>query len=58
MLSRAASSSAPKHCIARGHGFDWVNGGSTEWLTTSAPVAPDEVVMLDLTVFDVGNPLS
>jgi len=38
-----------------GTGFDQVNGGATEWLTTTAPVIPGELINLDLMVFDVGD---
>jgi hypothetical protein len=38
-----------------GTGFDSVNGGATEWLTTDAPVVPGETFTLDLTIFDVGD---
>lgn len=38
-----------------GTGFDQVQGGATEWLTTDAPVVPGEIMTLDLTVFDVGD---
>jgi len=38
-----------------GTGFDGVNGGSTEWLTTDAPVVPGETITLDLSVFDVND---
>ena len=38
-----------------GTGFDTVNGGATEWLTTQAPITPGETMTLDLMVFDVGD---
>lgn len=40
-----------------GTGFDnsSVNGGSTEWLTTDAPIVPGETILLELMVFDVGD---
>lgn len=38
-----------------GTGFDSVNGGSTEWLTTDSPIVPGETITLDLMVFDVGD---
>ena len=36
-----------------GTGFDQVNGGATEWLTTDAPIVPGETITIDLTLFDV-----
>ncbi len=38
-----------------GTGFDQVSGGSTEWLTTDAPVVPGETMTLELVVFDVSD---
>lgn len=38
-----------------GTGFDQVSGGSTEWLTTDAPIAPGETITLELVLFDVGD---
>lgn len=38
-----------------GTGFDQVNGGATEWLTTDAPVVPGETMTLELMVFDVSD---
>ena len=38
-----------------GTGFDQVNGGSTEWLTTDAPIVSGETITLELVVFDVGD---
>jgi hypothetical protein len=38
-----------------GTGFEQVNGGSTEWLTTDAPIVPGETITLELIVFDVGD---
>ena len=36
-----------------GTGFDTVQGGATEWLTTDAPTVPGETITLQLLVFDV-----
>ncbi|MCC6521990.1 MAG: choice-of-anchor L domain-containing protein [Polyangiaceae bacterium] len=38
-----------------GTGFDQVQGGSTEWLTTDAPIVPGETITLELVVFDVSD---
>ncbi|MBI5531636.1 MAG: choice-of-anchor L domain-containing protein [Deltaproteobacteria bacterium] len=38
-----------------GTGFETVNGGATEWLTTDAPIVPGELMTLELVVFDVGD---
>jgi hypothetical protein len=38
-----------------GTGFDQVAGGSTEWLTTDAPIVPGEVITLEFVIFDVGD---
>jgi len=38
-----------------GTGFDQVNGGATEWLTTDAPVVPGETMTIHLMVFDVSD---
>ena len=38
-----------------GTGFDQVNGGSTEWLTTDSPILPGETMILELMVFDVSD---
>jgi hypothetical protein len=39
-----------------GTGFDGTTrGGSTEWLTTDAPIIPGETITLDLMVFDVSD---
>jgi len=38
-----------------GTGFDQVAGGSTEWLTTDAPIVGGETITLDLMVFDVSD---
>lgn len=38
-----------------GTGFDDVDGGATEWLTTDAPIVPGETITLDLMIFDVGD---
>jgi hypothetical protein len=39
----------------KGTGFDQVNGGSTEWLTTDSPAVPGETITLELMVFDVSD---
>jgi hypothetical protein len=39
----------------KGTGFDQVQGGSTEWLTTDSPAVPGEVMILELMVFDVSD---
>ena len=30
-------------------------GGGTDWLVTSAPIVPGEIMTLDLTIFDVSD---
>lgn len=42
--------------ILAGTGMDIANtGGSTPWLTTTAPVVPGEVITLELMIFDVSD---
>jgi hypothetical protein len=43
--------------VLAGTGFDQVDGGATEWLTTDAPVVPGETMTLELVLFDVTDHL-